>query len=153
MQSSPFLTYYEHLAKLSQVANKQTLFFAHLLLKMEYHEESKQNIVSLTPRDKKQILKAIQKPSKDGSIPKESVNPLRLASQYLSRLQGVGLIKYIGDCSYAIDPRSYGYSKYVPKHLRERSGKLYESRIFIENGECGCESYLISDDGERIDLI
>lgn len=117
----PFMSYYEHIAKLSLVANKQTLFLAHVLSRMEYDSTSKQLLVDLTPRVRRLILKELGVTSK---------NPLNLAKGYIRQLTKAGLIKPLGQGTYCIDPESYGYSKYVPKDLRERAGAIYEETTF-----------------------
>lgn len=141
--NSVFMCYYEHLAKLSQIANKQTLFLAHVLYRMEWNGESKQFIAYLTTAQKREIINAIGSNSK---------NPLESAKQYIASLTKVGLIKSIGGGAYLIDPASYGGSKYVPKNLRMKNAQLYETRVFTETEDGVEQAYIIVDGGERIDL-
>ena len=140
---SAYMCYYEHLAKLSRVANKQTLFLAHLLYRMEWNSDAKQCIVSLTAYDKRTIIEAIGCDSKD---------PGQLARQYLARLCKSGLIRSIGGSAYLIDPQSYSGSKYVSKKLRIKNSTIYETRVFMEDKEGEPSAYIITEEGERIDL-
>ena len=141
--SSAFMCYYENLAKLSIVANKQTMFLAHMLYRMEWNKESGQYMVNLNSFIKRQILKDIGCESKD---------PQTLSRQYVSKLVKSGLIKSIGGGTYIVDPISYGGSKYIPKHLRQKKAHLYETRVFTDTDDGVYSSYIITEDGERIDL-
>lgn len=141
--NSVFMAYFEHLAKLSSIANKQTLFLAHILYRMEYDESAKQFVATLTKYDKKSILK---------SIGCESKSPLNLAGQYILKLTDSGLIKSIGDGAYIIDPMSYGSYKYIPKHIRIKGSKIYEHRVFSDDVNGVIESYIVTEDGEKIEL-
>ena len=137
------MCYYEHLAKLSLIANKQTLFLAHVLYRMEWNGESKQFIAYLTTAQKREIINAIGSDSK---------NPLGSAKQYIASLTKVGLIKPIGGGAYLIDPASYGGSKYVGKNLRMKNSRLYETRVFTEKSGDVEQAYIVTEDGERIEL-
>ena len=137
------MCYYEHLAKLALVANKQTMFLSHMLYHMEWENDSKQMIVHLNPRVKRQIMESISEGSKD-------IN--RLANQYLHKLTKAGLIKSIGGGSYLVDPTSYGGHKYIQKHLRNKSSTIYETRVFSEDKNGVVESYIVTDDGVKVDL-
>lgn len=137
------MCYYEHLAKLAHVANKQTMFLAHMLYRMEWDNESKQMVVNLNPSQKRSIMKLVADGSKDSN---------RLANQYLLKLSKAGLIKSIGGGSYLVDPLSYGGHKYIPKELRMKSSFIYEKRVFTDSSEGEIESYIITEDGEKIDL-
>jgi len=143
MSRKPFMCYYEHIAKLSQIANKQTMFLAHLLSMIEYDSDTKQTLVILAPHDKIMIMK---------SIGCESKNMLNLANQYLRRICESGLIKSIGRGAYLVDPSSYSYAKYIPQKLRQESSHIYETRVFSSNDEGIDSAYIITEDGERIDL-
>jgi hypothetical protein len=123
----PFITYYEHIAKLATVANKQTLFLAHLLHRMEFDEENKIMYVDLSPMIKREIIRDIGAASK---------KPALLASQYLNTLQKAGLIKSIGSSRWLIDPMSYTYGSFVPKNLRERSSRIFNELVYSIDGEC-----------------
>jgi hypothetical protein len=135
----PFMTYYEHLAKLACIANKKTLFLAHLLSRMDFNEETKIQYVDLTANVKRDILKAI------GA---KSVNPLVLAQQYIKELQKAGLIKSMGGGRYMIDPLSYGYAKYVSKELRERAANIYVKHVFSQDNEGFTETFVQDEYGE-----
>jgi len=138
-----FMSYFEHLAKLSEVANKQTMFLAHLLYRMEFESRSKQFIVSLSPHDKRKILK---------DIGCESKAPLKLASQYIHILVKSELIQYVGGSAYLVCPKSYGSYKYIDKQLRDKNSRIYETRVFSEDNNGVEEFYIITEDGEKIEL-
>jgi hypothetical protein len=110
---------------------------------MEWDGESKQMIVNLNPSQKRSIMKLVADGSKDAN---------RLANQYLLKLSKAGLIKSIGGGSYLVDPQSYGGHKYIPKELRMKSSLIYENRVFSEEVEGATESYIITEDGEKIEL-
>ena len=134
------MTYYEHIAKLSVIANKQTLFLAHALSRSEFDYDLKQLVVELSPRIKKQILLDIGAKSK---------NPLNLAKGYLSQLTKAGLLKFLGSGTYAIDPGSYSYSKYVSKELRQRSVLIFDKLKYEPNGkEVSSEVWVELNTGE-----
>lgn len=166
-----FAAYCEHFAKLSQIANKQTLFLSQMLMRMRHDKETKQNIVSLTRGEKIRIMREISKES----------NPDKLADSAnaaIRRLKAVGIIhamKNTGD--YIIDPECYGTTNPVPPYLRMKAKAIYSCYIFtdnhvsIENGVLSCDGrkvnindlkgvetdasgkdYIVADDGERIDL-
>ena len=141
--NSVFMCYYEHLAKLAQVANKQTLFLSHVLYRMEWNGEAKQFISYLTTAQKREIINAIAPDCK---------NPLNSAKQYIRVLTDAGLMKSIGGGAYLIDPASYGGSKYVGKNLRMKNSKLYETRVFTEKSGDVEQAYIVTEDGERIEL-
>jgi hypothetical protein len=139
----PFMSYYEHIAKLATVANKRTLFLAHLLHRMEFDDENRIMYVDTPPMVKREILR---------DIGAESKNPLLLASQYLSTLQKAGLIKSVGSSRYIIDPSSYSYGKYISKSLREKTAVIYNTGVYEIYSEGEVQAYIIDNDGERIDL-
>jgi len=141
--NSAYMCYYEHLAKLARVANKQTLFLAHVLYRMEFDDNTKQMIVNLTPHAKKEIIKTISGASKNFN---------RLANQYLQKLSNAGFLKSIGGGAYLIDPQSYGGAKYVPKQLRLDSGHIYEHRVFSTVTEGEVEAYIVTESGEKVEL-
>lgn len=141
--NSAFMCYYEHLAKLARVANKQTMFLSHMLYRMEWNHEAKQMVVNLTAFDKRSIMKEITPDCK---------NMNRLANRYLSALTEAGLVKSIGGGAFLIDPQSYGGSKYIPKQLRMNNSLIYETRVFSEESEGIEEFYIVTEDGEKIEL-
>lgn len=138
-----FMSYYEHLAKLATIANKQTLFLAHLLYRMELEKDTGQYVVTLTAYDKRKILQ---------EIGCESKNWAGLSSQYIALLSKAGLIKAIGCGAYLVNPECYGGYKYIKKELRAKSSRLYETRVFTESHDGVEQAYIITDEGERIDL-
>jgi hypothetical protein len=137
-----FISYPEHIAKLAMVANKQTLFLAHMLSRMECHQEQKMLYVDLTSLAKRDILIAIGAKTK---------NPLSLASQYINKLQKAGLIKCIGKNRYAVDPQSFSYAKYVPKKLRDDAAKIYQTTVF-DVCAMAVETWAEDEQGNRIDF-
>ena len=139
----PFMSYYEHIAKLAVIANKQTIFLSHLLGMMEYDGEKGVLIVDMNPKVKRRIIK-------DMEI--ESKNPLRLASQYLDKLQKAGLVKSLGGGRFLIDPSSYSYGRYVPKNLRNKASYIFSSVKFERDGDSGAFVSIDSDTGEVIEL-
>ena len=141
MQSA-FMCYFEHLAKLSRIANKQTLFLAHVLYRMDFDPKSKQYVVSLSAFDKKSII---------SDIGSDTTNALSMASHYLTTLCKAGLLRYIGDGAYIVDPMSFSIGKYVPKQLRRANSIIYETRIFKDDG-VDTKAYIITENGEKIDL-
>ena len=138
----PFMSYYEHIAKLAMVANKRTLFLAHVLSRIEWHEEQKILYVDLPAMVKRDILKAI------GA---ESENPLVLASQYINTLVKAGLIKSMGSSRYAIDPQSYSYAKNIPKSMRDKAAKIYQTSVFDVDAKV-VETWAEDEKGNRIDF-
>lgn len=137
------MMYFDNMARLTQNMSKETKFFFYMLLNMEFHEKTKMNIVHLTSNRRREIISKITPDSKD---------KLGLARQYLSRLCKQGRIKAASGGAYLIDPSLFGYSKFVPRDLRGRACNVYENRVYRDNGELGIEAYIITDDGERIDL-
>ena len=140
--NKPFMSYYEHIAKLSVIANKQTVFLSHLLCRMEYHGQSKSLVVEMNPKVKRDIISLMEI---------ESKNPLRLASQYLIKLQRAGLVKSIGGGRFLIDPSSYGYGKYVPKALRDSAAEIYVNATFNEAGDITTVVKVCKETGEIIE--
>ena len=136
---SPYIAYYTHIAQLKQYANKHTVFMAHMLSMMVFDPETKQNVVSLNPRVKRNIMTNIEAKCKD---------PLRSANQYLVRLKKSGVIKSIGGGDYLVDPESYGYAKYVGLELRLKSKAIYCSYEFTDNGVTETHG-TISPDGKK----
>lgn len=143
--NSAYICYFEHLAKLSTIANKQTMFLAQLLYRMEFNNEAKQFVINLTTAQKREIIHAIS-PS--------STNPLNLAKQYITKIAKANIIKPMGEGQYLVNPECYGGSKYMPKALRIKNGVVYETRAFKRNGEFGefDNAYIITEDGEKIEL-
>lgn len=135
--------YFDNMAKLTCRMSKETKFLFHMLRLMEWDQETTMNIVHLNTCLRRKIINNITPDSKD---------PLSLSRQYLSRLCKQGRIKIATGGSYLIDPALFGYSKYVKPDWRKASGDVYENRIFYEDGTTGVEAYIITTDGERIEL-
>lgn len=138
-----YMAYYSHLARLTGIANKQTMFLSHLLYHMTFNDELKMCVVDLTATRKREILKAIGAKSDDC---------LRLASVYIANLSKHGFIKSIGGGRYLVDPESYSYGKYIPKELRAKSGKIYQTHVFQDSNLQIIETFIVNDDGEKIHI-
>ena len=139
---SPYIAYYTHLIKLSQIANKQTMFLSHMLTMMHYDKESKQNVVSMTQRTKRKIMDAL---GYTGS------NPLKTADQYINRLKKKKMIASMGGGDWAVDPEDYGYAKYVGLELRMKSKAIFCSYQFTEDGVTETHS-IIDEDGTKVEI-
>ena len=116
--TKPCITYYEALAKLSQIANKQTLFLGHLLHEMEYDKDSRQFLLDLSTFKKVKIMKTISPAVDEKAMP-------NLANQYLSKLQATGIIRNLGRGVWAVNPMCYGQFKTIPKDLRKKNEKIF----------------------------
>lgn len=125
---TPFISYYSHIAKLTRVANKQTIFLAHILAHMYFDKEMKQYIVDMSPIKKDQIMREVSP-----DIPEE--NRGRLANQYLNKLKTAGLINNYKKGAWLVDPMSYGQYKHVSHGLRQHNAKIFEKRTFNSEGE------------------
>jgi len=124
---SPYITYFEALAKLSQIANKQTMFMAHILHEMDYDKESRQFLVDLSAYKKTTIMKQISPDVDEKSV-------LNLANQYLSKLQKTGIIRNLGRGLWAVDPSCYGKFRIIPKDLRHKNKEVYLKMKFGPDG-------------------
>jgi len=125
--SAPFITYFEALAKLSQIANKQTLFLGHLLHEMEYEKDLRQFLIDLSTYKKVQIIKQISPDVAEGSM-------ANLANQYLSKLQKTGIIRNLGRGLWAVDPSCYGKFRIIPKDLRHKNKDIFLGMKFGPDG-------------------
>lgn len=126
--SGAFISYYQHLAKLSRVANKQTMFLAHILSHMYFDKELKQYIVDLSTLKKDMIMKEV---SPDLPPEKRGLN----ADQYINKLKKAGLINKYKSGAWLVDPLSYGQYKHVSHGLRQHNAKIFETRVFTSDGE------------------
>ena len=132
--AKPFLSYYEHIAKLSQVANKQTIFLAHLLWDMNFDSEIKQYIVDMSAYKKIKIMKEISPEIDDKNL-------LKLANQYLNKLKKADLINTTSKRGvWAINPMCYGQRYMISKDMREENYKLYTKIAFDKDGMTSMES-------------
>ena len=134
--------YSEQTAKLTQIANKQTMFLIHMLFYVDYHEDSKQYILDLSPARKIEILHKI------GNKTNGSTN---LANQYLHRLSKANIIKSIGRGRWLINPIGFSNYQYIKKKYRDSNARIYENRVFTDQG-VEVDTYIIDEDGERHDL-
>jgi len=116
-----FMTFYRDIALLHAIANKQTLFFSHMVSRMD-----KDQIIQMTPYVRKQIMDLI------GATQK---NKLAGASQYIDKLIKSELIASVGDGAYMINPRIHGYTNWkesiATKHRQFTELRL---RYSEENG-------------------
>jgi len=141
--NSAYMCYYEHLAKLARVVDKKTMFLSHLLFRMEWEKDTRQMVINLSPHIKRQIMDIVSP---------DCGNKIKMANRYLSLYTGAGILKSLGGSAYLVDPMCYGGHKYVPKQLRLNNAKIYETRVFTEESEGVVESYIVTSDGERVDL-
>lgn len=96
----------EDIALLHSICNKQTLFFAEMLNRMDGDQ-----VVQMTPYVRKQITAAI------GST---SDNKLNVARQYLKQLVDAGLVADLGDGAYMINPKVAGFTN-IAKIVNDKS--------------------------------
>jgi len=104
-----FIAYYQHIAKLSQVANKQTIFLAYILYNMEFDSKEKQYYADLSTAKKIEIMKKVS----------PDVDPdklLNLANQYINKLKKADLIKSWGRGVWGVNPLCYGAHSPVTKN-------------------------------------
>ena len=143
--STPFISYYQHIAKLSRVANKQTLFLAHLLSHMYFDKEIRQYIVDMSPIKKDNIMREVSP-----DIPEHNRN--RLANQYLNKLKRAGLINNFGRGAWMVDPLSYGQYKHISHGLRQQNAKIFESREFTSSVKDKVKTTVEAYDGTKHEL-
>lgn len=86
----------EDIALLHSICNKQTLFFAEMLSRMDGDQ-----IVQMTPYTRKQIVTIIGSKSED---------KLNVARQYLKQLSDAGLVADLGDGAYMVNPKIAGFT-------------------------------------------
>jgi hypothetical protein len=127
MMSTPFITYYEALAKLSQIANKQTMFLGHLLHEAVYEKELRQFLIDLSTYKKVQIMKKISPDVAEKSM-------ANLANQYLSKLQKTEIIRNLGRGLWAVNPACYGQFRMISKDLRHKNEKIFLGMTFGPDG-------------------
>lgn len=135
--NTAYMNYYEHIAKLDAVANKQTIFWMHILHHSRWDEGLKQLVASLTVRDKRQIMEIVSPDSKD---------PLNLARQYISRLCKAELMVHIGEGAYLLNPSCVSGVHYIKKAVRERNGVIFQSYVFKEKGKVITKTEFVEDD-------
>ena len=141
--NSAFMFYTEQAVKLKQIANKQTMFLVHVLFYAEFDTETKQYIVDLSVARKKEILAKLDSKSTAGT---------NIANQYLAKISKAGIIKSMGDGRWLVNPEGFSGYKYIPKHLRHRNARIYETKVFAFDGVQVTETYTIDDEGIRHDL-
>ena len=135
---TPFISYYEHLAKLAQIANKQTLFLARILYLMEFSKEHRQYFVDMSQFRKLEIMKEI-------SPLVEDKNALTLANQYLNKLKKAGFIRSIGKGVWIVDPMSYGKYRSVSKSLRTENATMFLTSEYSPAGLRETSTSIVDD--------
>lgn len=118
-----FISYFEHLAKLAQVANKQTMFLAHMLSDMEFDKSSNQYMVDMSTVRKIKIMEEVSP-----EVPKDRA--LANANQYLNKLSKVGLVRSVGHGAWLIDPTCYGQHRVISGSLRKENKKIFATYEF-----------------------
>jgi hypothetical protein len=108
-----FMTFYEDLALLHSIANKQTLFLAAMIGRMDAD-----NVVQMTPYIREQIMNEIGTSAK---------NKLAVAKQYINSLIKAGLITNIGRGAYMVVPKLFGFSNFV-NSINEKQGRFIKIR-------------------------
>lgn len=127
MAGQPFMTYFEALAKLSQIANKQTMFLSYMLHDMQYEKEMRQFLCDMSTYKKTNIMKKISPDVAEKSM-------LNLANQYLCKLQKAGLIRNLGRGLWAVDPSCFGQFRAITKDLRHKNKEIFLNMKFGEDG-------------------
>lgn len=122
-----FFSYYEHLAKLSQIANKQTMFLAHLLYQMKYDKDTFQNYIDLTTREKKRIMKEVAPDTAEDKL-------LIYADQYLAKMKKAGFIRNVDTGVWLVNPSCFGQYKHIPRDLRNKNNKMFVSLKYGPDG-------------------
>jgi len=110
----------EDIALLHTICNKQTMFFAEMISRMDGDQ-----VVQMTPYTRKQLVSLIG--SKSGA-------PLNVARQYLKQLSDSNLIADLGDGAYMINPRVAGFNN-IAKMVEEKSDLYIRLRYSAETGE------------------
>lgn len=96
----------EDIALLHSICNKQTLFFAEMLNRMDGDQ-----VVQMTSYTRKQIISVIGSKSNDS---------LNVARQYLKQLSDSGLVVSLGDGAYMINPKVAGFTN-IAKVVKNKS--------------------------------
>lgn len=146
--TTPFITYYEHLAKLAQIANKQTMFLAHLMYHMEFDQVNYQYYIDLSTLRKMKIMAEI---SPDMAVE----NRLNMANQYVNKLKKAGFIRNLSRGLWLVDPMSYGKYRSVSKSLRTENAQLFVSSEFTADRLVKTKIYIKSpevDDAEIVEV-
>lgn len=122
-----FIAYYQHIAKLSQIANKQTIFLAYILYHMEFDNKENQYYADLSTARKIEIMKKISPEVEPDKL-------LNLANQYINKLKKADLIKSWGRGVWGVNPLCYGAHRPISKNLREQNVKVYSTAVFTSQG-------------------
>ena len=116
-----FMTFYRDIALLHTIANKQTMFFAHMVSRMDDDQ-----IVQMTPYVRKQIMDLIEATQK---------NRLAGATQYINKLVKAGLIVSVGGGAYMINPMIHGHTNWK-ESITQKSKKFAALRLLYDaNGD------------------
>lgn len=94
-----YMTFYKDIALLHSICNKQTLFFAEMVSRMDSDQ-----MVQMTPYIRKQIIDVIGVKSTD---------KLAAARQYLSKLADSNLIANNNDGAYMVNPKIHGHNNFL----------------------------------------
>ena len=127
MKKAPyFMTFYKDIALLHAICNKQTLFFAAMVSRMDADQ-----VVPMPPYVRKQIVDEVRIVSK---------NKLGVAKQYLHRLKKAGLIADLGGGAYMINPRLHGRNNM--QNSIDKKAERFMKIIYSADGsrkkiECG----------------
>jgi len=95
-KSKYYMTFYDDLALLHSIYNKQTLFFSGMLKRMDDKQ-----VVQMTSYTRREIISEI------GS---KATDPLSTARQYLKTLSDGGLVANIGGGAYMVNPKVHGFN-------------------------------------------
>lgn len=107
----------EDIALLHSICNKQTLFFAEMLNRMDGDQ-----VVQMTAYTRKQIV---------SSIGSKSSNPLNVARQYLKQLSDCGLVADLSDGAYMVNPRIAGFTN-IAKVIDAKSDLFIKLKYSVD---------------------
>jgi len=141
-----FIAYYQHIAKLAQVANKQTIFLAYVLYHMEFDSDKKQYYADLSTAKKIEIMKKV-------SPEVDSDKLLNLSNQYINKLKKADLIKSWGRGVWGVNPICYGAQRPISKSLREENVKVYSTAVFTKNGLETVDTKVVDEEGKILNDI
>lgn len=113
------MLFYKDLALLHSIANKQTLFFAEMIARMDG-----ENIVQMTAYNREAIIESIGSKTND---------KLALARQYIKTLSDAKLIKDLGKGAYMICPKIAGFVNSVD--VINKKQKIFMKIAYPKDGE------------------
>lgn len=109
----------EDIALLHAICNKQTLFFAEMLNRMDGDQ-----VVQMTAYTRKQIIT---------SIGSNSENKLNVARQYLKQLSDAGLVADLGDGAYMVNPKIAGFTN-IAKIVDSKTDLFIKLKYSVKGG-------------------